>query len=244
MTNKNKNHIKFNKKKIDFILCFLCFCVLFLLENIYLKNNNISAANYSWGSTGDIVKNIQKKVKRWGYFDGNVDGIFGAQTYNAVIDFQKKNNLKADGIVGEETLNALDIFDNNNQKDFDIDFASNRENNIWLLASLINAEARGEEYIGQVAVGAVVLNRVKNSSFPNTIPAVIYEVNQFESISDGQINLTPSESCLNAARDAMNGWDPTGGAIYYWNPQKTKNQWILNLPITMIIGNHAFASGA
>ena len=207
------------------ILVLLCLNLFF----VFIDDTNINAADYSWGSTGETVRDIQKKLKRWGYFNGNIDGIFGLQTYESVLDFQEKNNLKVDGIVGEQTLNALGIFvEQDDKEEHDIYSSANRENNIWLLASLINAEARGEEYIGQVAVGAVVLNRVNHASFPNTIPAVIYEVNQFDSVSDGQINLIPSSSCLNAARDAMNGWDPTNGAIYYWNPSKTKNQWLLD----------------
>ena len=233
-------------KKIFIIM----FSVVFALSTLFFINFNehiqVQAAVYSWGSTGETVRIIQDKLKRWGYLNGNVDGIFGSQTYNAVIKFQQKNNLVVDGIVGKNTLEALGIFEpsNSNSSSVGSNNSSNHENNIWLLASLINGEARGESYIGQVAVGAVVLNRVRHASFPNTISGVIYQAGQFEAVSDGQINLTPSASCLNAARDAMNGWDPTNGAIYYWNPKTATNQWILNLPITVIIGEHAFSANA
>lgn len=220
----------------------LLFTLIFTLSSIlflnFRKSDSVCAATYSWGSTGETVRTIQDKLKRWGYLNGNVDGIFGYQTYTAVIKFQQKNNLSVDGIVGPKTLESLGIFESTNQNSSG---SSNYENNVWLLASLINGEARGESYTGQVAVGAVVLNRVRHASFPNTISGVIYQTGQFEAVIDGQINLTPSSSCLNAARDAMNGWDPTNGAIYYWNPKTATNQWMLSLPITVIIGEHAFS---
>ena len=216
------------------------FTIIFTLSTIFFINmpKNISAATYSWGSTGETVRTAQEKLKRWGYLNGSVDGIFGYQTYSAVLKFQEKNGLTIDGIIGPKTLEALGIFESPNKNSAD---SQNYENNIWLLASLINGESRGESYTGQVAVGAVVLNRVRHASFPNTISGVIYQTGQFTAVADGQINLTPTSSCLNAARDAMNGWDPTNGAIYYWNPKTSTNTWMLNLPINLIIGNHAFS---
>jgi spore cortex-lytic enzyme len=232
-------------KKMFFILLAIIFAFSTTFFIQYRKYNNVNAATYSWGSTGETVRIIQDKLKRWGYLNGSVDGIFGSQTYNAVIKFQQKNNLLVDGIVGKQTLEALGIFESSNTSgSSNSNDSSNHENNVWLLASLINGEARGESYTGQVAVGAVVLNRVRHASFPNTISGVIYQSGQFEAVADGQINLTPSTSCLNAARDAMNGWDPTNGAIYYWNPKTATNKWMLSLPITTIIGNHAFAISA
>jgi len=221
----------------------VCLSIVFAVSTMFFVNRKdckiISAATYSWGSTGETVRTIQSKLKRWGYLNGNVDGIFGYQTYSAVIKFQQKNNLVVDGIVGPKTLEALGIFEAQNQNP---SASTNYENNVWLLASLINGEARGESYTGQVAVGAVVLNRVRHASFPNTISGVIYQAGQFDAVADGQINLTPSSSCLNAARDAMNGWDPTNGAIYYWNPKTATNKWMLSLPISVIIGEHAFSA--
>ena len=227
------------KKSIWTKVLFFVFMIIIITQQIFGKN--IFGANYSWGSNGEIVFEIQAKLNRWGYLNNKPDGIFGYKTYEAVKKFQEKNNLKVDGIVGPQTFEALGISQQENNEKFFV--PSNRENNIWLLACLINGEARGENYIGQVAVGAVVLNRVKSSSFPNTIPAVIYQAGQFDSVYDGQINLLPSDSCLNAARDAMNGWDPTNGAIYYWNNEKANNRWIKNLAVNLKIGNHSFSFG-
>lgn len=229
------------EKNILVKVLFFVLMLVVITQQSFIKN--LFGANYSWGSNGEIVFEIQEKLNRWGYLNNKPDGIFGYKTYEAVKKFQEKNNLKIDGIVGPQTFEALGITDskkNNSVKFLDV---SNRENNIWLLACLINGEARGESYIGQVAVGAVVLNRVKSSSFPNTIPEVIYQSGQFDAVTDGQINLIPTESCLNAARDAMNGWDPTCGSLYYWNPDKTKNNWIKNLAISLTIGNHNFSDG-
>lgn len=212
------------------MICMLCFVMMFTLK--------VEASElYRWGSNGEVVRTIQDKLKRWGYLDGPVDGIFGSQTHNAVVKFQQKNNLAVDGIVGPQTLAALGITNTNDNTQS----STNNENNVWLLASIISGEARGETYAGQVAVGAVVLNRVKHPSFPNTISGVIYQPGQFEAVSDGQINLTPTDSCIKAARDAMNGWDPTNGALYYWNPKTATSQWVLSLPITSVIGQHAFS---
>ena len=227
------------KKIICVAVIFFLIVNMFFFE--YEIDKNVFGMNYSWGATGEIVFEIQKKLNRWGYLENEPDGIFGYKTYYAVKKFQEKNNLKVDGIVGPQTFEALGISQQENNEKFFV--PSNRENNIWLLACLINGEARGENYIGQVAVGAVVLNRVKSSSFPNTIPEVIYQTGQFDAVYDGQINLLPSDSCLNAARDAMNGWDPTNGAIYYWNDEKTNNSWIKNLTVNLKIGNHSFSFG-
>ena len=229
------------KKSIWTKVLFFVFMIIIITQQIFGKN--IFGANYSWGSNGEIVFEIQAKLNRWGYLNNKPDGIFGYKTYEAVKKFQEKNNLKIDGIVGPQTFEALGITDSKKSDIIKFSDVSNRENNIWLLACLINGEARGESYVGQVAVGAVVLNRVKSSSFPNTIPEVIYQTGQFDAVADGQINLIPTESCLNAARDAMNGWDPTCGSLYYWNPDKTKNNWIKNLAVNLIIGNHNFSDG-
>lgn len=187
-----------------------------------------------YGSTGSEVIEIQRRLKQWGYYDGPIDGIYGYKTYMAVRYFQAKNGLKVDGIAGSETLRALGIVTTTTSRSY-------YNSNLNLLAHLISAEARGEPYVGQVAVGAVVLNRVRHPSFPNSIPGVIYQPGAFESVSNGQINLPPTVSAINAARDALNGWDPTGGAIYFFNPAKTTNKWIWSRPIVAVIGNHVFA---
>ena len=194
------------------------------------------------GSRGDLVTTLQKRLKTWGYYTGNVDGIFGSQTEQAVKYFQRKNGLAADGIVGPATAKAVGISltggsSGGSSSSSGTDSSSS---DVYLLARCVYGEARGESYKGQVAVAAVVLNRVRSSSFPNTISGVIYQPGAFSVVSDGQINLTPNDTALKAARDAMNGWDPTGGCLYYYNPAKTSNKWILSRPIMMRIGNHVF----
>lgn len=187
------------------------------------------------GSKGEEVEKIQTKLKRWGYYSGIIDGVYGWQTESAVRSFQKKNNLTADGIAGEKTLNAMGIA---NEKSI----SAQTDANIELLARVINGEARGEPYEGQVAVGAVVLNRVNHPSFPNSISGVVYQKGAFTAVDDGQINAQMYESSHRAARDALNGWDPTGGAIYYYNPATATNKWIRTREIVCTIGKHVFCN--
>lgn len=186
-------------------------------------------AVYYWGSSGNTVAAIQQRLKDLGYFSDNVDGIFGANTYNAVVSFQSSNGLDPDGIVGDATLEKLGI-------SIDVNY----ENDLYTLAAVINGEGRGEPYTGQVAIGAVVLNRVESDKFPNTIAEVVYQTGAFDSVRDGQINLTPTESAVRAAIDALNGWDPTDGALYFWNPSTATSKWIWSIPIKMQIGRHVF----
>lgn len=197
----------------------------------------VYAAALRQGDSGEEVKAVQKKLRQWGYYEGEVDGIFGSGTKKAVIKFQQKNGLTADGIVGEKTAEALGLQLSGGSSGSS---SGGSDRNIYLLAQCINGEARGESYKGQVAVGAVILNRVKSSKFPNTIAGVIYQRGAFDAVSDGQINQTPSDSCLKAARDAMNGYDPTGGCLYYYNPATTTNKWMLSKPVSLRIGNHVF----
>lgn len=188
------------------------------------------------GSSGSEVRQIQTKLKNWGYYTGSVDGIYGWQTETAVKSFQKKNGLTSDGIAGKQTLNAMGIFSGSSQS------TSTNDANINLLARIINGEARGEPYEGQVAVGAVVLNRVDHPSFPNSISGVVYQKGAFTAVDDGQINAEMYASSHRAARDALNGWDPTGGAIYYYNPQTATNKWIRTREIICTIGKHVFCN--
>ena len=184
-------------------------------------------------SQSEEVRQIQKKLKNWGYYEGQIDGIFGSETKKAVIAFQKKNGLTADGIAGKNTLAAMGIYgadDTGNSSDYN------------LLARIISAEARGEPYMGQVAVGAVVLNRVEHPSFPDTLSGVVYQQGAFSCLYDGQFNEPISESAYKAATDAINGLDPSGGAIYYYNPKKSTNKWIFSRPIITTIGSHRFCS--
>lgn len=196
-----------------------------------------SFAAVAWGSRGEQVKLIQQKLKDYGYFSGTVDGVFGQETYDAVLWFQQKNGLTADGKVGSATAAALGVTLTGGT----IAASTYKEKEIELLAHLVNGEARGEPYIGQVAVAAVVLNRVRHSAFPNTISGVIFQTGAFDAVWDGQFDLEPTASCLRAARDAMNGWDPTGGCIYYYNPVTATNQWIRTRSVQLSIGKHAFA---
>ncbi len=204
---------------------------------IYFQNYAVKALS-KYGSRGNEVTQIQTKLKRWGYYKGNIDGIYGSQTLEAVKYFQRKNGLTADGIAGPATLNAMGITSSSNSSTGGSN--STNTNNVNLLARLVYGEARGEPYTGQVAVAAVVLNRVKSSSFPNTISGVIYQSGAFDVVSDGQINLSPNSTAKKAAQDAINGWDPSYGAIYYFNPSTTTNKWIWSRPMTVTIGNHRF----
>ena len=197
------------------------------------------------GSRGAEVKEVQRRLKLWGYYNGSVDGVFGAGTKKAVVAFQKKNGLTADGVVGKATYKALGMTDSYNELVGSNNGASGQNgfssSEVYLLARTIYAEGRGEPYTGQVAIGAVVLNRVRSSQFPNTISGVVYQKHAFTAVSDGQINLTPNETAMRAARDAINGWYPTGGAIYYYNPAVATSAWIFERQTITIIGKHVFA---
>ena len=201
-----------------------------------LPFRTVFAVTYKQGSTGQTVKTIQQKLKNWGYYKGAVDGIYGKQTKEAVKSFQKKNGLSVDGVVGDKTLAALGMSGGGNNATSNYSDAD-----VNLLARLIYGEARGESYTGQVAVGAVVMNRIRSSSFPNTMSGVIYQKYAFTAVADGQINLTPNATAKKAARDAMNGWDPSYGAIYYYNPATATSSWIFSRQTTVTIGNHVFA---
>ena len=195
------------------------------------------AAVYRQGSTGDAVRTIQTKLKNWGYFSGAIDGIYGPKTEEAVKYFQRKNGLTADGVVGPATLRALGMSPTSGDSP-----ASSQSNSVDLLARVISAEARGEPYSGQVAVGAIILNRVEHPSFPNTIAGVVYQPGAFTCMVDGQFNEPVADSAYRAARDALNGADPSGGAIYYFNPDTSTSAWIWSRPLITVIGKHRFCS--
>ena len=211
------------------------FAVMLVLLSALCVNAGAISKN---GSRGEEVKKIQTKLKNWGYYNGSVDGVYGWQTENAVRSFQKKNNLKVDGVAGEKTLNAMGIYTTNSGGSS----ASPNDANVELLARVINGEARGEPYEGQVAVGAVVLNRVDHPSFPNSISGVVYQQGAFTAVDDGQINAQMYASSRRAARDALNGWDPTNGAIYYYNPRTATNKWIRTREVVCTIGQHVFCN--
>ena len=221
------------KKRIIFIILLLSFVVTF--DVILMSWNSEVEALSKYGSRGTEVKTIQEKLKRWGYYSGSVDGIYGSQTVSAVKSFQKKNGLTVDGIAGTQTLKAMGITSSSSSSS-----SSNNSSNVNLLARVVYGEARGEPYTGQVAVAAVVLNRVKSSKFPNTIAGVVYQSGAFDAVADGQVNMTPDATAKKAAQDALNGWDPSYGAIYYFNPSTATNKWIWSRPMTVTIGKHRF----
>ncbi len=211
--------------KAVIILCVFCVCI---------SQTTLSLSKI--GSMGQEVTEIQRVLKDWGYYHGNVDGIYGTATKNAVIKFQKKNGLTADGIVGKKTLAALGI------NGSDSSYGGYSSADYELLARIISAEARGESYLGQVAVGAVVLNRIEHPSFPDTLSGVVYQRGAFSCLYDGQFYEPIADSSYSAARDAINGLDPSGGAIYYYNPSTATSKWIFSRPVITTIGNHTFCN--
>ena len=224
------------KKKIKPIIILVVLSITIINYNVFIRNDDVYGLS-KYGSRGDEVIQIQTKLKRWGYYNGSIDGIYGSQTLAAVKYFQRKNGLTQDGIAGTKTLQAMGI---NSTTTSSNSSTSTNSSNLNLLARVVYGEARGEPYTGQVAVAAVVLNRVNNSNFPNTIAGVVYQSGAFTAVSDGQINLTPNDTAMKAAQDALNGWDPTYGAIYYFNPNTATNAWIWSRPVTVTIGKHRF----
>lgn len=232
MFKKAKNRLVKDKKM--FIILFIL-SLIFIVYNVFFRGDETLALS-KYGSKGSEVTQIQTKLKRWGYYTGSIDGIYGSQTLAAVKYFQRKNGLTVDGIAGTKTLQAMGIYTSSSSSSS----SANNSSNLNLLARLVYGEARGEPYTGQVAVAAVVLNRVKSSSFPNTVSGVIYQAGAFSVVNDGQINLTPNQTAYNAARDALNGWDPSYGSIYYFNPNTATSSWIWSRPHVITIGNHRF----
>ena len=216
---------------ISLILC----AVLALSAIIFLpKSNYADVANIVKGDTPANVRLVQQRLYNLKYYTYKVDGIWGSRTRKAVRNFQRDNGLVVDGIVGSKTEKALGITLNSSS-------SSLSSTDLNLLARCVYSEARGEPYTGQVAVAAVVLNRVRSSKFPNTISGVIYQKGAFTAVSDGQINLSPNETAYKAARDALNGWDPTNGCLYYYNPATATSKWIWSLKVELTIGRHSFA---
>lgn len=226
-----KNYSKRQKKFAIFNIALIFF--IFMFYNLNFRNNE-SLALSKYGSRGNEVIQIQTKLKRWGYYNGSIDGIYGSKTVAAVRYFQSKNGLAVDGIAGPKTLAAMGIYSSSSSSN------STSNSDLNLLARLVYGEARGEPYTGQVAVAAVVLNRVESSKFPNSIAGVIYQPGAFDVVADGQINMAPDATAIKAARDALNGWDPSYGAIYYFNPNTATSSWIWSRPHVVTIGNHRF----
>ena len=219
------------KCKIKKLLCLVVCLIMIVLSGVQ------TLALSKMGSRGTEVRNIQSRLKSWGYYNGSVDGIYGTKTRNAVIKFQKAHSLTADGIAGPKTLEKIGL--PTGQSSGGGGYSSADYN---LLARLISAEARGEPYTGQVAVGAVVLNRIEHPSFPNSLSGVIYQNGAFSCLYDGQFNKPVADSAYQAARDALNGMDPSGGAIYYFNPATATNSWIWSRPLIKVIGKHRFCA--
>ena len=220
-------------KKIIFFSLALIF-ILAAPLGVYLAVNDVSSAQQTQALTVNENKAVQQKLKELGYYSGSVDGVYGQGTRNAVIAFQKANGLTADGVVGQNTARALGISLNTQQ-------VAQSSSDLYLLAKTVYAEARGEPYEGQVAVAAVILNRDESPDFPNTIAEVVYQPWAFTAVHDGQINLEPNETAYSAARDAMNGWDPTYGCLYYYNASTATSKWIFSRTTVVTIGKHVFA---
>lgn len=224
----------FRKAALTLVVIMLVLATVLLA--VTLPEGDAEAAVLKRGSTGSEVRTMQQKLKNWGYYSGSVDGIFGSGTESAVKLFQRTNGLTADGIVGSATAAALGMTLTGGTSSG----GSSTSSDLNLLARVVYGEARGEEYVGQVAVAAVVLNRVKSSSFPNTIAGVVYQAGAFDCVADGQINLSPDSTAMKAAQDALNGWDPTYGCLFYYNPRTATSAWMLSRPVKLVIGEHNF----
>lgn len=216
------------------VICAMCFAGYEIYDN-FIKEESVYAVSRQ-GSTGNEVKNIQKKLKELGYYKGEIDGIYGSKTKSAVISFQKNCGLTADGICGKTTLLYLGLGNSSSGGGS----GSYSDADIELLAKVISAEARGESYEGQVAVGAVILNRVAHPSFPDSLSGVVYQKGAFSCVNDSNWYQAVAESSKRAARDALNGWDPSGGAIYYFNPAKTNDSFMHSRTVIKTIGSHKF----
>lgn len=218
--------------------CLILSLIIIICISNFSVNRNFSSEDTQvlsrLGSRGDEVRRIQQKLKSLGFFDGTVDGIYGVKTQSAVRRFQKSVGITADGIAGSKTLLYLGLDSGASSG------GGYSSSDIYLLAKVIAAEARGESYTGQVAVGAVVLNRVDSSSFPDTVSGVVYQKGAFSAVTDSNWSVAPTSESRKAAQDALNGWDPTGGALYYYNPAKTSNKWIRTRPVITTIGKHVF----
>mgnify|MGYP002407518143 CR=1 FL=1 len=221
---------------------FLLVAIPCLIAMMLIVSDNAEAASntVAWGSKGQIVKDVQTRLKNWGYLEGSVDGVFGAKTYDAVIKFQKKNGIKADGTVGSKTFAALGLNKYVTASSSGGSSSSSTSADVTLLAKAIFAEAESEPYIGQVAVGAVLLNRVASADFPNTLSGVCYQGLALESVSNGRFNSSSGTACINAAKDAINGWDPTYGCLYFWNPVTSTSTWIWSRKVVVQYGDHMF----
>ncbi len=221
-------------KSLCLILCTIIIISIGVVGKIHSEETASREVLSRLGSQGDEVRRIQTKLKSLGFFNGTVDGIYGVKTQRAVREFQKSVGITADGVAGQKTLLYLGLGSST------VSAGGYSSSDIYLLAKVIAAEARGESYTGQVAVGAVVLNRVDSASFPDSIAGVVYQKGAFSAVTDSNWTVAPDSTAKKAAQDAINGWDPTGGALYYYNPAKTSNKWIRTRPVITSIGRHVF----
>ena len=229
-----KKEIRSKKQVLWQIVAIILVNVLVITAIAYTYGESAQTLS-QLGSRGQEVRQIQSKLRELGLYSGSIDGIYGTATQKAVRQFQKNCGLTVDGIAGRKTLLYLGLGSGGSSS-----VGGYSSSDVYLLARIIGAEARGESYVGQVAVGAVVLNRVRHSSFPDSIAGVVYQSGAFSAVRDSNWNVPPNDTAKKAARDAINGWDPTGGAIYYYNPAKTSNQWIRTRPVVTTIGRHVF----
>ena len=228
-------------KKITVLLMSLVCLITMTAVWLVPSASTAGAAHIVKGDTVANIKAVQTRLSDLGYYNYKIDGLWGWRTTNAVKQFQSDYGLTQGGIVGPWTGRSLNITLSPSSSSSSSSSVSS--SNLDLLARCVYAEARGEPYTGQVAIAAVVLNRVESPSFPNTISGVIYQKGAFTCVSDGQINLTPNQTAYNAARDALNGWDPTNGCLYYYNPATATSKWIWSLKVQITIGRHSFARG-
>ncbi len=222
-------------KSICIVLCFSVIACTIGIIKVNEERTQATEVLSKLGSRGDEVRRIQTKLRSLGFFNGSIDGIYGVKTQSAVRQFQKSVGITADGIAGRKTLLYLGLGESTS-----VSSGGYSSSDVYLLAKVIAAEARGESYIGQVAVGAVVLNRVDSSSFPDTVAGVVYQKGAFSAVTDSNWSVSPDATSRKAAQDAINGWDPSGGSLYYYNPAKTANRWIRTRPVVTTIGSHVF----
>ena len=225
-----------NIKKLVIQIFAIILVNILVISAIAYSRNNTAQTLSQIGSRGQEVREVQQKLRELGLYSGSVDGVYGTATQKAVRQFQKNCGLTVDGVAGPKTLLYLGLGTGKGSSSS----GGYSSSDVYLLAKIIAAEARGESYTGQVAVGAVVLNRVRHSSFPDSISGVVYQAGAFSAVRDSNWSVAPDATAQKAARDAINGWDPTGGAIYYYNPAKTSNKWIRSRPVITTIGRHVF----
>ena len=211
-----------SKSMFNFLCVIVILCVT-ILSVCFVKR--ITVNGYDTHMT-----EIQTRLSELGYYNGAINGVYDDATVVAIKNFQADNGIYVSGAVGGVTARALGIY-----------MTEQESNDLYLLAKCIHAEARGEPYVGKVAVGAVILNRVASPDFPDSIYGVIYQPWAFTAVHDGQINLEPEAASYQAATDALNGWDPSYGSLYYYNPDTASSSWIFSRQTTTVIGKHVFA---